>query len=396
MEKRYHSWRKEIPVLSHLGIFRRQMKLWEAVALILGGMIGAGVLGIPYAVAKVGVTIGVVYIITLGLLMIGLNLMVGEIAVRTNQPLQIVGFAGKYLGSWGKIAMSALVYIITFSVLAVYIIGEGDTLSALFGGSSLWWGVGFWLMGSFFLALGIETIKRAEMFLLLGILTVVFLVIAFSAPHLQFQHFIYHNFSNFFFPYGVILFALSGVGAIPEAHALLEKRNINFKKAIIIAGGVGVLIYILFTVVVVGVTGEETTEVATVGLGRTIGQCVFVLGNLFAALAMGGCFLINGLTLRDSLSWDFKFSQRKSVLLVTLIPLVIYLGGLRSFIAAIDLVGGVFCSLQIFLILLIYWRAKSHGDLPAGKYHLHHTALLAILLILALTIGAGYSVLSKF
>jgi len=392
----YQKVKSEKAILSHLGIFRRQISLWEAVALILGGMIGAGILGIPYAVAKVGLGIGVLYILTLGILMIGLNLMVGEIAVRTKEPLQMVGFAGKYLGRWGKIVMMILIYLISFSVQTIYMIGEGETLSALFGGQPIWWSIGFWLVISFILILGVNAIKRVEMFLLFGLLTVVFLVVFFSCPHLKFEHFVYYNFANILLPYGVILFALSGTGAIPEAHALLEKKKGNFKKAILISGSIGILIYIIFTIVVVGVTGGETTEIATVGLGNTIGPIVLIFGNLFAAIAMAGCSLINMLSLRDSLSWDIKLSRSKAILLVCFVPLVIYLLGMRSFIKTIDLVGGVFCSLQVFLTLLIYWRAKSHGDLPAGKYHLHHTVLLAVLLILALTIGAGYSLMKVF
>ena len=104
-----YSPRKEHPVVSHLGVFRQQIPLWQGIVLLLGGLIGAGILGIPYAVARVGLLVGIIYIIVLGLLLMGLNLMIGEIAVRTKEPLQLVGFAGKYLGKPGKYLMSVLI-----------------------------------------------------------------------------------------------------------------------------------------------------------------------------------------------------------------------------------------------------------------------------------------------
>jgi hypothetical protein len=61
-----------------------------------------------------------------------------------------------------------------------------------------------------------------------------------------------------------------------------------------------------------------------------------------------------------------------------------------------DFVGGVFISLTMFLVILIYWRAKQKGDLPVGKYRLHHTTLLIALLVLALTGGALYSIIKLF
>ena len=73
-------------------------------------------------------------------------------------------------------------------------------------------------------------------------------------------------------------------------------------------------------------------------------------------------------------------------------PFVIFLLGVRHFIAAIDVIGGVFVSLEMLLLLLIYWRAKQLGHWQPGKYRLHHTALIGATLLLALLIGVVYSV----
>ena len=75
---------------------------------------------------------------------------------------------------------------------------------------------------------------------------------------------------------------------------------------------------------------------------------------------------------------------------------MIFLLGVRHFIVAIDIVGGVFISLEMLLMLLIYWRAKQRKDWEPGKYRLHHTTFLAIVLLLALSIGAVYSVIKLF
>ena len=149
-------------------------------------------------------------------------------------------------------------------------------------------------------------------------------------------------------------------------------------------------------VVVLGVTGAETTEIATIGLGNKIGSTVFWFGNIFAALAMATSFITNSLLFRDSLRWDYRLPSWKASLLVCGVPFVLYLFGLRSFIMAIDLIGGVFFSTEMLLIILIYWQAKRKGDLPVGPYKLHHTWLLVALLILLLAVGGVYSVVKLF
>jgi amino acid permease len=62
----------------HDGIFRRRITLAEAVALIMSGAIGAGVLGIPYAIAQVGVPAGIIAILVVGALTLAHNLTIGD------------------------------------------------------------------------------------------------------------------------------------------------------------------------------------------------------------------------------------------------------------------------------------------------------------------------------
>ncbi len=94
-----------------------------------------------------------------------LNLMLGEIAVRTNEKLQLPGFAGKYLGKWAKTLLSATIIFSSYGVLLAYIIGEGEVLAALLGGSPAFWSVLFWVFGSVMVWFGLQTIKKADKYL---------------------------------------------------------------------------------------------------------------------------------------------------------------------------------------------------------------------------------------
>ncbi|MBI4992990.1 MAG: hypothetical protein HZC26_02545 [Candidatus Magasanikbacteria bacterium] len=383
-------------VEQHLGTFQRRIGLSEAAALIFSGTIGAGILGLPYAVAKVGSLIGIFYIVAIGALMIGFNLLVGEIAVRTKGDFHLVGMAGKYLGSAGKGLMTILVYLVSFGILVIYIIGEGESLSALFGGSPLAWGLFFWLIGSSLVVVGLRVIKVMDVILSLLLLSVITFIITVSTSNVELVNFSYHNWEYLLLPFGVILFAFSGSGSVLEAHSLIGGDRKLFRKAILIAGGVIMAIYLVFALVVLGVTGAETTEIATIGLGNKIGSTVFWLGNIFAALAMATSFITNSLLFRDSLRWDYRLPSWKASMLVCGVPFILYLFGLRGFIMAIDLIGGVFFSTEMLLIILIYWQAKRKGDLPVGPYKLHHTWLLVALLILLLVVGGVYSVVKLF
>src|SRR3989339_1824851 len=135
-------------IILHQGVYKKPVSIGDAVFMITGMTIGAGVLGVPYVVAQVGLKIGIAYILILGLVMLSLNLMLGEIAVRTKESLQISGLVGKYLGKWPKYFINILIVFGAYGALLAYVAGEGQALSALFGGNPVVWSVVFWSIAS--------------------------------------------------------------------------------------------------------------------------------------------------------------------------------------------------------------------------------------------------------
>ena len=393
---KYKRIKNEHPLVKHQGVFRRQLSLWEGIVLIVSGTIGAGMLAIPYAIAQVGLGIGMVYILVIGVLMIGLNLMIGEVAVRTNARYQIPGLANRYLGKAMSTFMSILLYMMLFGVLVVYIIGVGESFDALFGGGPFQWSVAFFVAAMIPIVVGLRTVKVVELVLMALIFLIITFIAGSAISEIEFQHFTYTSFASLLFPYGVILFGYHGVTAVPEAHSLLVKEPVVFKKAIIYSGLITMAVYALFTIVTIGVLGQGTTQIATIGLGQRLGPHIMWLGNLFALLAMGTSFLMTGVALRDSLVWDYKMKGWISSLIVGVVPITLFLLGLRQFIAVLDIVGGVFVSVEMLLLIVIYWRAKQTGDLEPGKYKLHHMSLVMMALVAALTVGAAYSVWKLF
>lgn len=390
LKQRIQSW------LPNIGLLKRNVSLFEAVALISSGTIGAGVLGIPYAVAQVGVPLGLTYIFLVGLLITGLHLLVGSIVVRTDEKLQLVGIAKKYLGKkWGW-AMAVLMYVMLLGTLVVYIIGEGETLVSLFGGSAFWWSFGFFIVAGGLIYIGLDTVKKVELVLTGAILSIIILISGLSTPHIQSVNMQYLDLAQLFFPYGVILFAFHGVTFVPEAGRLLQGEQAKFKKAIIISGLLTTVMYSLFGLAVVGVTGTETTEVATIGLGQEIGNYMLILGNIFAALAMATSFVVVGLTVKDSIRLDYDYPSWVATLVACGVPSIIFLLGMRDFIATIDLVGGVIISLEMIALVYIYWKSVQQAEYCPVKYRLHHTLLIVIMALIAFTIGAIYSIFRLF
>ena len=385
--------RNEKSVILHHGVFKKPLSINNAIFMITGMTIGAGILGIPYVVAQIGLLPGILYIAVLGTIMLFFNLMIGEIVLRTKESFQLPGLVGKYLGKPAKILMSIVVVLGGLGTLLAYIIGEGQALAALLGGIPMWWSVVFWAIGSVLVWRGLQTIKTAEKIFSIIVIGII-LGLSFSIlPQLQTTNLVYFNFSNILIPFGVILFALNVSPSIAEAHALLPDDPEKFRKALILGTMIPIAVYILFALAVVGVMGKDVTQIATIGLSQKFGSVVGLLGNLFAVLAMGTGFMGLGVALKQSLIWDWKVSTFSSTLFVILVPLTLFMVGFNNFITILGVVGGLFMGIEVILMVLVYWIAKKAGDLPVAHDGLRYAGLFTALILTVFTIATVASIL---
>lgn len=369
---------------------KRNHNFNEAVATLVGTIIGAGVLGIPYAVNQAGFLPGLVLLLFLGGALMMLNLLLGEVTLRTHGTHQLTGYAGIYLGKWGKRIMTVVMLLVIYGGLLAYVIGEGVTLRALFGGNAFYWSLAFWAVSSMVLYYGLSIIKQFEFIMLTIIIGVVMAIAFFSFGEVNYGHLDELNLSNILVPYGVIFFALLGAPAIPQVRQILLGNEKSMKKAIMVSMLVPIFIYALFALVVIGVTGIQTTEVATVGLGNALGYKMVLLGNVFAMLAMGTSFLTLGLAVKEVYMYDFNVRRTLAWLYTVLIPVGLFLVGFQNFIDTIGLVGSVVGGLEGILIVLIFWQAIKKGK-RKPEYTLGTQRVVGAILLLLFGLGITLS-----
>ncbi len=340
-------------------VFNR--KFWATAFTLTGTIIGAGILGLPYAFSKSGFLVGLAWLIALGLILIFVSLCLGEITLRTKGKHQLAGYAEKYLGKWAKRIMVFAVIFGIYSALLAYLIGEGLSLSFIFTGGvdyAIYFAIGFWLIMTLLLKEGLKGLKKIETWGVLAIIGMILLIVIWFAPQVEFNNLLSFNQAYLFLPFGVILFALMGFTSIPELRMEIKGQEKIFKKAIIIGALIPVFIYLIFTLIFVGVLGETIPEVATLGFGKLV-----VIFGIFTMLTS---FFVLSFSLKDLVKYDLKLSKGFSFLLVSIAPLVLYL--LVSFFKIADFVkvlgvGGVVAGgLTGILILFIHKKAEKMGD----------------------------------
>jgi tyrosine-specific transport protein len=367
----------------------------QSIATLVGTVIGAGILGIPYAVAQVGVWPGMILLLILGLTALVLNLMFGEVVLRTRERHQVAGYAKKYLGVWAYRTEVLAMMIGSFGALVAYIIGQGEVLGALLGGDKFVLGLIFFAVGAIILFFGLEIIKVFELWMVFVFLVLVGVILGISGASASLANMQYVNLGKLFAPYGVILFAYGGVAAVVPLREILRRQEKKVKSAIMWGTLIPMIVYGLFTIIVVGVTGLKTTEVATVGLGQVIGPNMIVFGNLFAFFAMGTSFLTIGLVLKQFFQYDLKMSKHLSWLAVTTVPLIIFLISSKEFITTLGIVGSLAFGLTGIIIVFTFWKAKTKGD-RGQEYNLPKLRVLGSLMIFMFVLGIIYTLWNVF
>jgi len=370
----------------------KQYKLFAATATLVGTVIGAGVLGIPYVIAKSGFLTAMIDLFLIAFLILMVNLFIGEVVLRTKGNHQLTGYAEKYLGKWGKGIMLFSMIVGVYGALIAYTIGSGQALSAIFTNISPFiFSLIFFAICSALVYIGMREIKKAEAIVMIVVIGIVLMIaiLSFINPNFSLNNLSEFNLTKIAIPYGVILFAFIGAAAIPEMKEQLTQNRKLMKKAIIFGSLIPLVLYFIFAFAVVGISGTATTEIATIGLGTFLGQKAFILGNLFALAAMFTSFLTLGLALKGVYNYDYKMKLHYSWALTCLVPLIVFLLGLTGFVKILGISGALAGGVEGIVFALMFWKAKKMGD-RKPEFSLGNQKFVGYLIMVVFTLGIIY------
>jgi len=314
---------------------------------------------IPFSFTKTGFILGSVELLFLGGVVLLFHLLYGEIVLHTTEKHRLPGYIKKYLGSSAaKLAWFSAFFGIV-GTLVVYLILGSIFLHNIFG---IWLNLPavFW---AFVLAIGggaITFFSLKKEALVNGIATslLVILILFLSflfLPQIKLTNLQGFVPKNIFFPYGVLLFALSGGVVIPDLIAFLGRDRRRVRAAITLGTLLPVVLYFLFALVVVGVSGNQVSPEAIQGLAKALGdQRVLFIGSLIGFLAVFTSLLILSSSFQALLELDLKMPKKIAWFFGSLAPLLLYFLGLKDFTLLMVAVGSIAVGIDSALIIASY------------------------------------------
>lgn len=348
---------------------KRRLALWQAMQPLIGSVIGVGIFGLPFVFSQAGFGIAVIHLVVLGIANTMLLVMYADVVRNTPGHSRLPGIVGRYLGrTWSHIS-AFLMFASTWGAMVAYIIIGGaflfTLLHPLFGGALVTYQLLFFAVSAFLVLGGLGFVTHLEAAFTLALLIMLGLIVGGSVPHIEIEHLTYINSEHWFMPFGVILFAFSGLAAIPEMAQMLGKNKKSLlRPAIIIGMSIVAVVYLLFATVIAGVTGLHTSEEAIAGLGSVVGDWAVVLGSVIGLFAVFTSFLILGLSIMDTLVYDYRRRYLTGWFGAVSVPFFVFLIGARDFIDVIGFTGSIVSGVVGLLVILMYIKAKKDVCLP--------------------------------
>ena len=352
-------------------------KLYKATFTAIGTIIGAGVLGLPTVISKSGFFIGLIDLLIIGVIMILINLMAGEICLRTKEPHQIPGLAKKYIGTKTGYIVTSLSIFSMYGALIAYTVGNGKILSLVLGVDPLAGKLLFFVPFSAIIYFGIKGVEESEIRLVSIMLFCIFILSFASLFYFDPSNLSGINFSEFFSPIGVIIFAYFGMFAVPQMKEILWMEKKKLKKSILLGMLIPIVVYIFFTLACIGSLGKIGADIVTIALAEKYGSFFLIVGYAFTFFAMGTGFIALGNATQEIYSQDLNINKNLSFLF-TVSPALLSLLNI-TFIEILGLTGSLFLIPLLLITLYLYTKAKKFGERrPEYELKLPNWALVLI------------------
>jgi amino acid permease len=383
-----------------------KLKNYFATSSILAGTIlGVGLFGLPYVFSTAGFSIGLLFLVLCCILTTITHLIFGEALLRTSGEHRAPGLAKIYLGKKGYYISMVASFISLSGVLLAYLIIGGQFIqnfSQIFS-----WNIDinlataiFWLLGTFGMMMGIRLIGMSE---ILGVALIIILIFGYlfwGLPGLKIQSFTGFNMTQFFLPYGILLFALSGGSAVPEIFSYfknkgISKEQINFKMPIIWGSIIPTILYLLFIIGAFGLFPGKVIPVDLAGALMNINPILAVATTILGLVLILTSYFILGLGFKNILFCDLKFKKTLSWLIPIGLPVILFFIQNKGFLTIIGFLGAFVLAIETVITFIVHYQSQKRGD-KTPAYQIKFPLFIRIFLIILLLIGAGLEIIKFF
>lgn len=363
----------------------KKLTFIESLMLVAGAGIGTGILTIPYAVSKIGIfgtllAIALAYIVSAAM-----YLIIADLTRNSQKSDDLLGILNEHLFKGkGKKTLNAvflvLLVLLLLENLVVYILCAGDVLTDILNINGNISKIIFYVLASTVIIFGIKGMGIGEKISVALIGCAVMALTLLSLFKIKGSVSVtFGKPSTVFAVYGLFMFAFSAIFSIIQVCNHIEKPE-QTKKAVIGGLTLNAFITLLFTFAVI-LGSENITEIATIGLGESIGiPFVKTICSVLVLLAMFTSFWSSGFAFADVVSNQLKATPKLSWFISTSPALLIAVLLPLTVLDYVQIGAGALSVILIIVVLPAYYNAVKLPEKPPllGKLSGRKSLLIAV------------------
>jgi amino acid permease len=350
------------------------------MGMLAATTVGAGIFALPWVFHNSGWMRATGWLLAIAALMIFAGYSYWRTLVAVGERQRLVGLARDRLGrEWGILALVGVMGGVMFA-LVVYLVLAQRFFAILLPINSTSALILFWALA---ILPATFNIRRFAFFENAGTLLKCLLIVFIFFSATNYNAIFSSNtpiIPGFLFPFGAILFALSGWNAIEPMYDVWKGRKDSGRKASPLAAIVGgtltiAALYFLFSAGVLGslTNGSFLSSDTLSGLVGWPYWKIAILATL-GLLALWTAYGINALEVENALKKDLRWNPNLSFAVVALVPLLIVFMGFSNIIQAVTFAGAVFGGLQYMTLFTLAERVLQPR--PAVKWLMRLAALI--------------------
>jgi tyrosine-specific transport protein len=272
-------------------------EVWNAIALVTGTTVGAGVLALPSSTAAAGFGPSTLALLATWAFMASTGLLFAEIATNlrkeenvNSRSLGILAMTDKILGKAGSVPAGSAYLLIHYALLVAYIAGAGAVVSEVCGLPQAAGPVIFTAMVGGVLTFGSN--KLIDQFNNCWVVAVVFSflgLMGLALPSVNQTNLQHSDFSAVATSIPTMLVALVYHNVVPTICSQLNYNKMEVTKAIVIGSVIPLLMFLLWNAVILGIspfTGSAVVDPLESLRGGSGGPLFSSLVNVFSEAAI--------------------------------------------------------------------------------------------------------------
>jgi amino acid permease len=369
----------------------------EAIALMVGAGVGAGIMAVPYLAESVGL-VGLAFILPIAWAASSLiHLMLAEVCFRTGQDLQIIELMRLYVlrgrrGAWLLWTVFVFLSVAFLANLAAYVSGSGEIISNLTGVNIHLGEFLIYIISAGVVLFGLKAVGIAERY---GTVLLYGFVIAISIGALRLP---FHakagptgSATQWLALYGMVMYALWTFYSVPQVVKGLGEDRKGAAHAILIGLGINGLLTAIVAVVAIGIS-QQVTKVAIIGIADRLGPWAGISGSIFIIAAFVTSYWSVSLALADIIHERAQIPPRAAWLLATLPSLLILWVGVWQFLEWLRLAAGATAIVVALITIPMYREALRSGPVRDPEWRLGRwgsPTMIALVLMALILMVAG-------